>query len=128
MALQLPSVQLTSVVDEHVAPLLDALHVAHKVHITNAPLHAGEIGVELLNTIQDGEELDVVVAGGDGTAHELIEGVISAGRPIRRWNLVILPLGTVRLHIDSSEDASVHQADSRPTRSTRRARQAPVLI
>ena len=88
--------ELTSVVDEHVVPLLDALNVQSKVHLTDAPLHAGDIGVELLGSAQDGQELDVIVAGGDGTAHELIEGVVSCGRPIGRWNLVILPLGTVR--------------------------------
>jgi diacylglycerol kinase family enzyme len=42
----------------------------------------------------------VVVAGGDGTAHELIEGILEGvrekGTDIGRWELIILPLGTVR--------------------------------
>jgi hypothetical protein len=34
----------------------------------------------------------VAIAGGDGTAHELIEGVLAEGRA--QWQLILLPLGT----------------------------------
>ena len=41
--------------------------------------------------------MKLIVAGGDGTAHELIEGIkgSNAGTPAIKWELIILPLGTV---------------------------------
>lgn len=44
--------------------------------------------------------LTVLLAGGDGTAHEFIEGIYGLkgkGKGGVKWNLVILPLGTVGL-------------------------------
>ena len=91
-----------SVVDEHVIPLLKALNVEYRIHRTTGIRDAGRIGRLILAESGDSvEKISVVVAGGDGTAHELIEGVLEGVREgkteIGRWELVILPLGTVRL-------------------------------
>jgi diacylglycerol kinase family enzyme len=86
------------VVEDNVIPLLDRLELQYMSYTTNAPKDAGRIGQEIASgqkTIEG--PLKVIVAGGDGTAHELIEGIVGLGdKPeIRKWELIILPLGTV---------------------------------
>lgn len=81
-------------------PILKALHRPYEVHTTKSPRDAGAIAVEILHTSKEDESITVVVAGGDGTAHELIEGVChlaEGGKPSGRWELIILPLGTASL-------------------------------
>ena len=92
---------LTAVVNEQVIPLLQSQGVGHTYHETQSPGDAGVIGTTILKATPRGEAVSVVMAGGDGTAHELIEGVMAhahgqAEAHIGRWELAILPLGTVR--------------------------------
>jgi diacylglycerol kinase family enzyme len=88
------------VVTEKVVPLLDKLGLHHTAYTTQAPKDAGRIGQEILASHDSSSEpIKVIVAGGDGTAHELIEGVV--GLPFKSdnvkttWQLIILPMGTV---------------------------------
>jgi diacylglycerol kinase family enzyme len=78
-----------------VIKLLKALEISFDVHTTSAPRDAGSIGIKILQTLPEGADVTVITAGGDGTAHELIEGLVQSGKSYGRWNLVILPLGTV---------------------------------
>ena len=60
-----------------------------------------------------GDPIRVVVAGGDGTAHELIEGIVSlpeSSGSNRTWQLIILPLGTVSQ--GTSKDSLTVQANA----------------
>jgi diacylglycerol kinase family enzyme len=78
---------------------LDRLKLQYTSYTTSGPKDAGRIGQEIAKKHQDEEEpIKVIVAGGDGTAHELIEGIVGMpGQPAanRIWQLIILPLGTV---------------------------------
>ena len=89
-----------TVVADNVIPLLDQLGLHHNSYITNAPKDAGRIGKDIAEKQRDiAEAINVVVAGGDGTAHELIEGIVglpgNSASSSRVWHLIILPLGTV---------------------------------
>lgn len=86
------------VVQEHVVPLLEHLDEQHKIWTTISPRHAGESARQISRDhASDGDAVKVIIAGGDGTAHELIEGVMAhtVEGVSKRWELVILPLGTV---------------------------------
>jgi diacylglycerol kinase family enzyme len=113
-------------VQEHVVTLLNRLQEPHKVWTTTAPRHAGDIARTILSEVADrAGVVKVVVAGGDGTAHELIEGIkssgLQAGSPGIRWELVILPLGTVR---SLSRGDARYAKDLRPTLYMLRCSQA----
>lgn len=103
-----------SVLDEHIIPILNHFRQSYKVYPTTAPLHAGEIGRSILDSHRElgkggepiaGGERDepnvVIIIGGDGTAHELIEGVTvdqqaeNEDQGWGRWELIVLPFGTV---------------------------------
>ena len=92
-----------SVIDERAIPLLKAVRAKYELHTTSGPKDAGRLGQKLLSDAPSPakEPLTVIVAGGDGTAHELIEGVLDGQmdgqRGCGRWELVILPCGTVRV-------------------------------
>lgn len=84
----------------HLLPLLDSQHITYHTHETQAVRDAGRIGRSILDSNQTGEPVTVVIAGGDGTAHEMIEGILEAVHQdaavkVGTWNLIILPLGTV---------------------------------
>ncbi|CAK9781698.1 hypothetical protein CC85DRAFT_281565 [Cutaneotrichosporon oleaginosum] len=93
-------------VEHRVLPLLNSLRIDYDVHVTKCMNDAGRIGRELLfereQRVKEGkvardEVTTVVVGGGDGTAHEFMEGVLEGvrgGAPLGRWELVTLPLGT----------------------------------
>ncbi|UOH81758.1 hypothetical protein LQV05_004438 [Cryptococcus neoformans] len=102
-----------SVLDEHIIPILNHFQQSYRVYPTTAPLHAGEIGRSILDSRRElekggepvvGGERDepnvVIVVGGDGTAHELIEGVAidqqaeNEDQGWGRWELIVLPFGT----------------------------------
>lgn len=70
----------------HVLPLLDKHGLAYKIHKTASPNDAASIARTIAS---EPSPHKVIVAGGDGTSHELMEGITSG-----RWELVILPLGT----------------------------------
>ena len=78
---------------------MDRLRLKHTSYTTSGPKDAGRIGQEIPNENRsEGEPIKVIVAGGDGTAHELIEGIVSLpghSGSNRTWQLIILPLGTV---------------------------------
>lgn len=92
-----------AVVSEHVTPLLDKLGQHYRIWTTTAPKHAGTIAREILSATEDSPSdnpIRVIVAGGDGTAHELVEGALGRDSSSRiKWELIILPLGTVSNHI-----------------------------
>ncbi|GMK55849.1 hypothetical protein CspeluHIS016_0209050 [Cutaneotrichosporon spelunceum] len=93
-------------VEYRVLPLLIALGIDYDVHVTKGVNDAGRIGRELLlereqrvseGKVKRGDVTTVVVGGGDGTAHEFMEGVLEGvrdGAQLGRWELVTLPLGT----------------------------------
>lgn len=93
-------VLIMEVVKEYVEPIYDRLKIPYKVYETTGVRDAGRIGRQILGEVTEPKTVTVVIVGGDGTAHELIEGVLEGGEegPTSniRWNLVILPLGTVR--------------------------------
>jgi len=78
--------------------LLDHLGLPHQIYLTKAEKDAGNIGRQI-RTSSRGEEVKVIIAGGDGTAHAMIEGILEDVDPdkqrIGRWELIVLPLGTV---------------------------------
>ncbi|KAL7421279.1 hypothetical protein Q5752_004164 [Cryptotrichosporon argae] len=80
-------------VTEHVAPLLTRLSHPYELHTTSAPLDAGAIGARIAAAAA-GWPVKVIVAGGDGTAHELIEGLYQSGLELGEWSIAVLPLGT----------------------------------
>jgi diacylglycerol kinase family enzyme len=83
--------------------------VPYETHITQSSKDAGRIGVEILRKARAQQSIaketvlapiKVVIVGGDGTAHELIEGVledeeVKLGGEMGRWEFAIVPLGTV---------------------------------
>jgi len=86
-----------SVVEKNVIPLLVHLGLQHVIHTTSGVRDAGRIGRSILK-VETLSKKTVIIAGGDGTAHEMIEGILEAvrgGSKLGRWGLVILPLGTV---------------------------------
>lgn len=93
----LSSPPLTLVVTDSVLPLLTSRGLTYKIHETDAASSgSGSIARAIMADRSDPTR--VIVAGGDGTAHELIDGVLSSGSgsgSVGRWDLVVLPLGTV---------------------------------
>ncbi|TXT09060.1 hypothetical protein VHUM_02534 [Vanrija humicola] len=89
-------------INDHVCSLLERLGIQADVHVTESVKDAGRIGRDIVLERIDAPPQDgvtrVVVGGGDGTAHEFIEGVLAAveekGVPLGKWALVTLPLGT----------------------------------
>ncbi|KAL1407594.1 hypothetical protein Q8F55_007027 [Vanrija albida] len=89
-------------INDHVCSLLERLGLAADVHVTEGVKDAGRIGRDIVLERRETPPADgvtrVIVGGGDGTAHEFIEGVLEATRelgvPLGRWALVTLPLGT----------------------------------
>ena len=93
----------TTMLDKYVRPkLLSWLgqHVANpevSCHETNSAESAHDIGALLGSRVAS--LLTIVVIGGDGTAHELIDGIVTAerndaSRPKHDVHLVIVPTGT----------------------------------
>jgi len=85
-------------VENYVLPLLADVGIPYEIHHTTGVRDAGRIGRSILSTSTETERT-VIIAGGDGTAHEMIEGNLEAvreGKKLGRWELVVLPLGTVR--------------------------------
>ncbi|WWD21301.1 hypothetical protein CI109_105785 [Kwoniella shandongensis] len=88
------------VVASHVIPILDHFSIPYKQHITTAPRDAGHIGQSISKhhhaaSSESGDKITVIIAGGDGTTHDFIEGVLDlTGKGQGQWEIVILPLGT----------------------------------
>ncbi|MDY3242092.1 MAG: diacylglycerol kinase family lipid kinase [Eubacteriales bacterium] len=81
---------------EKVARILDEKKIPYKLHYTEYPKHAAEIAHKL---VLEGADA-VVSAGGDGTLHEVVNGVISARKTIEKNGgnfktvIGVLPCGT----------------------------------
>ncbi len=95
-----------AVVEVNVIPLLAAAGLSARTHETakvgDAARIARLISSECVKAGQNGSACKVVIAGGDGTAHEFIEGIYEDGymRGVRsRWELALLPLGTVSVDV-----------------------------
>lgn len=87
--------KLTPVVEENVLPLLSSRGLSCKIHETDASTSgSGSIAHAILADRGEGST-KVIIAGGDGTAHELIDGVLASDSSLGRWKLIVLPLGTV---------------------------------
>ncbi|BEI84865.1 hypothetical protein CcaverHIS002_0502660 [Cutaneotrichosporon cavernicola] len=98
--------QAPDFIEHSVLPLLNSLDIDYDVHVTKGVNDAGRIGRELLlereqrvseGKVKRDDVTTVVVGGGDGTAHEFMEGVLEGvrgGAELGRWELVTLPLGT----------------------------------
>ncbi|KAK8844043.1 hypothetical protein IAR55_006837 [Kwoniella newhampshirensis] len=95
------------VVTSHVIPILDESQTPYKLHTTTAPRDAGTIGRSILDNDRAGaadssSKITVIIAGGDGTTHEFIEGVLDVSSELKNeqsvlrgvWEIVILPFGT----------------------------------
>ena len=83
-------------------PLLRTLEHKFIVHTTNAPGHAGQLARDILASASGGDaRVKVVLAGGDGTTHEFLSGLLDPTKDTdkereTRWDIAVLPLGTVR--------------------------------
>jgi hypothetical protein len=81
--------------DQLTARLRSANLSSFHLHETKYPNHAAEIGQRLL--AQSGSDLTIAIIGGDGTLHELINGITAgdtSSGTSRRINIVLLPSGT----------------------------------
>lgn len=89
--------ELMSVVKDKVLPVLSERHLTYKIHETDASTSgSGSIARDIVSDCGESTApTKVIVAGGDGTAHELIDGVLSSPSRLGRWELIVLPLGTV---------------------------------
>lgn len=81
-------------VSEAVIPILNLVGISYTIHETKAIDHAAEIGAELVQGAKG--ELNIAVGGGDGTTHELVNGILLHGgdgsviSPLVSVNLIIL--------------------------------------
>lgn len=91
-----------AVIEEQVIPVLTALKRSFTIHETTGEADGIRLGTELYASSSKKDKNVLVIGGGDGTAHEVIEGILKAAREgdggIGRWELVVLPLGTVSPH------------------------------
>lgn len=84
---------------DFVLPLLDKYHVSFKLETTNAPKHAGELARNHLESLGNAKSAVILVSGGDGTIHEIINALyadLGSGQAVT-WpelQLVIVGSGT----------------------------------
>lgn len=69
---------------------LRARHIHFQLHRTEGPGHAVELG---RGVVADGAER-ILVVGGDGTVHEVVNGLLQAGEGSALPDIAVLPLGT----------------------------------
>ncbi|WRT69086.1 uncharacterized protein IL334_006069 [Kwoniella shivajii] len=79
-------------VEENVIPILRHLLIPYQIHTTSSPGDAGNIGQYLTRSFDGGATIRLAIVGGDGTFHELIEGVQDVTGI--KWEVVLLPFGT----------------------------------
>lgn len=88
-------------IDNFVLPLLREHQVPFQLEATTAPGHAGELAKNYLETLGGGESAVILVSGGDGTIHEIVNALYaklgSSQHQIPKWpkiQLVIVNSGT----------------------------------
>lgn len=91
--------QTSTVVDTDIIPLLEKQNRSYETHVTRSERDGVRIGAEIasIGGSHSDPNREVIIVGGDGTAHEVIEGICSrqvADGP--SYNLTIIPAGTVR--------------------------------
>jgi diacylglycerol kinase family enzyme len=90
-----------TVTESHVMPLLAASGYTVKSYETQSIGDAATIARDITQEcpVSSQEEArTVILAGGDGTMHELMEGIYdleAEGKGGGRWNLIMIPVGTV---------------------------------
>ncbi|KDN49464.1 hypothetical protein RSAG8_02166, partial [Rhizoctonia solani AG-8 WAC10335] len=89
-------------IENYVLPLLDKYHVSFKLETTNAPKHAGELAKNYLESLGKTKSAVILVSGGDGTIHEIINGLESLA--IRRSIVIIHPLRSPQVSGDTPEE------------------------
>ncbi len=63
---------------------------AYRLHLTAEPGHARTLALEI---VASGEAGPLLVVGGDGTVHEVANGLLESGEALR-FPLAVLPMGT----------------------------------
>lgn len=62
-------------IENSVIPLLNKHAVTFTLKETNAPEHAGELAKEYLNSLGDAKNAVILISGGDGTIHEVVNAL-----------------------------------------------------
>ncbi|KAF8502549.1 ATP-NAD kinase-like domain-containing protein [Hysterangium stoloniferum] len=79
-------------VAEHILPLLKSRQYQYEFKETTKPGHAGQVAAAFLQTnAKKGKSIVIIISGGDGTVHEVVNGI---GIPSLPLQLVICPQGT----------------------------------
>lgn len=89
----------TALVESHVKPLLEGLGATVRVHRTESEGDGKRIGSHLLTSHSSRDYLDIVLVGGDGTTHEVLNGLylpdIKDPFPVApAIRLAVVPAGT----------------------------------
>jgi len=110
---------------EHVLPLLKNHQYQYEFSETTKQGHAGEVAAAFVQThAEKGKSIVIIISGGDGTVHEVVNGIGSPSLPLQ---LVICPQGTANalysalfpptnttLHnVDRSSDTPVRPSEDR---------------
>jgi hypothetical protein len=88
-------------VENILLPLFDELRFAYHLHSTSGPRAAFERAKVIFNDNERSTEpMKIIIAGGDGTTQEVLDGAVHSVTGLRKliqreWQLIILPMGTV---------------------------------
>ncbi|QRW00283.1 diacylglycerol kinase catalytic domain-containing protein [Ceratobasidium sp. AG-Ba] len=63
------------IIEDFVLPLLNKYSIGFTLKATNAPGHAGELAKEYTSTLDATDKAIILVSGGDGTIHEIINAL-----------------------------------------------------
>lgn len=78
-----------------IRPFLDDIGINYKLHVTTGPGDAGEIAYSLANNVDNLPPRTVIVSvGGDGTLHEIINGLCDNPRSNQQIPVAVIPSGT----------------------------------
>ena len=99
---------------EYVSQLLQLIEPSAgsvKVHKTQWDGHAGELGTSILSGLKDDTRVVIAVVGGDGTLHELLNGIHDQLQTTH-VNLVLVPSGTANAFYHSLFPATAAEPDT----------------
>ncbi|WVQ93209.1 hypothetical protein IAU59_000273 [Kwoniella sp. CBS 9459] len=121
-------------INEYVVPLLTHLSVPYEVHTTTRATHERDIAKSIYQAAKgkgagyhrerDGSrKIPVLIGGGDGTAHEFVQGVLEAQGDSHSeittvkvdWELIVVPAGS-----GNALFASLFPPGTSPSSTTRR--------